>query len=84
MLYRPLQISVADVTVGVNNLYQPLHNCDNEGDMSGRRRFDYAGAVNAALFAAAILGLSDAAADAALDDWRQTQTQGVADRPDCR
>ena len=43
-----------------------------------------AGAVNAALFAAAILGLSDATAEAALDDWRQTQTQGVADRPDGR
>ena len=43
-----------------------------------------AGAVNAALFAAAILGLSDAAAEAALDDWRQTQTLGVADRPDRR
>ena len=43
-----------------------------------------AGAVNAALFAAAILGLSDAATAAALDDWRQTQTQGVADRPDRR
>jgi 5-(carboxyamino)imidazole ribonucleotide mutase len=41
-----------------------------------------AGAVNAALFAAAILGLSDAAAEAALDDWRQAQTQEVADRPD--
>ena len=43
-----------------------------------------AGAVNAALFAAAILGLSDAAAEAALRDWRQTQTQGVADCPDRR
>src|SRR5271165_693641 len=43
-----------------------------------------AGAVNAALFAAAIFALSDAAAEAALDDWRQTQTQGVADRPDRR
>jgi 5-(carboxyamino)imidazole ribonucleotide mutase len=43
-----------------------------------------AGAVNAALFAAAILGLSDPTAEAALDDWRQTQTQGVADRPDGR
>ena len=43
-----------------------------------------AGAVNAALFAAAILGLSDAAAEAALDDWRLTQTLGVADRPDRR
>src|SRR5207247_10249048 len=43
-----------------------------------------AGAVNAALFAAAILGLSDAAAGQALDDWRRTQTQGVAERPDRR
>jgi 5-(carboxyamino)imidazole ribonucleotide mutase len=43
-----------------------------------------AGAVNAALFATAILGLSDAAAEAALVDWRQTQTQGVADCPDRR
>ena len=43
-----------------------------------------AGAVNAALFAAAILGLSDAVAEQALDSWRQTQTQGVADRPERR
>jgi 5-(carboxyamino)imidazole ribonucleotide mutase len=43
-----------------------------------------AGAVNAALFAAAILGLSDGAAEQALDRWRQAQTQGVADRPDPR
>jgi 5-(carboxyamino)imidazole ribonucleotide mutase len=43
-----------------------------------------AGAVNAALFAAAILGLSDAAAEAALDDWRRTQTQSVAEHPDRR
>jgi 5-(carboxyamino)imidazole ribonucleotide mutase len=42
------------------------------------------GAVNAALFAAAILGLSDAAAEQALDSWRQAQTQGVAERPDPR
>jgi 5-(carboxyamino)imidazole ribonucleotide mutase len=43
-----------------------------------------AGAVNAALFAAAILGLSDVAAEQALDRWRQAQTQGVADRPEQR
>jgi 5-(carboxyamino)imidazole ribonucleotide mutase len=43
-----------------------------------------AGAVNAALFAAAILGLSDAVAEQALDSWRQAQTQGVADRPERR
>lgn len=40
-----------------------------------------AGAVNAALFAAAILGLSDAAAAARLDGWRQTQTEQVAEQP---
>ena len=40
-----------------------------------------AGAVNAALFAAAILGLNDAAAGHALDSWRQRQTEGVAERP---
>ncbi len=41
-----------------------------------------AGAVNAALFAAAILGLSDAAAARGLDSWRQAQTERVAERPD--
>ena len=39
------------------------------------------GAVNAALFAAAILGLSEAAAKQALDGWREAQTQAVAERP---
>ena len=43
-----------------------------------------AGAVNAALFAAAILALSDPVAAAALDDWRFKQTEGVAERPDRR
>jgi 5-(carboxyamino)imidazole ribonucleotide mutase len=40
-----------------------------------------AGAINAALFAAAILGLTEDAAAQALDGWRQAQTQGIADRP---
>jgi 5-(carboxyamino)imidazole ribonucleotide mutase len=40
-----------------------------------------AGAVNAALFAAAMLALGDDAVALALDGWRQGQTQGVADRP---
>ena len=40
-----------------------------------------AGAVNAALYAAAILALSVAEAAAALDRWRQTQTDAVAERP---
>src|ERR1700738_1948284 len=43
-----------------------------------------AGAVNAALFPAAILGLSDVVAEQALDRWRQAQTQGVADHPERR
>ena len=41
-----------------------------------------AGAVNAALFAAAILGLSDHAAARSLDGWRHTQTERVVERPD--
>jgi 5-(carboxyamino)imidazole ribonucleotide mutase len=40
-----------------------------------------AGAVNAALFAAAMLALGDEAVSQALDGWRQAQTQGVAERP---
>ncbi len=40
-----------------------------------------AGAVNAALFAAAMLALGDGAIAQALDGWRQAQTQGVAERP---
>jgi 5-(carboxyamino)imidazole ribonucleotide mutase len=43
-----------------------------------------AGAANAALFAAAILGIADSAAAAALDDWRREQTGAVAERPDSR
>src|SRR6202022_1206693 len=40
-----------------------------------------AGAVNAALFAAAMLALGDDAVAQALGGWRQAQTEGVADRP---
>lgn len=40
-----------------------------------------AGAVNAALFAAAILGLSDAGAETALAGWRTAQTERIAERP---
>ncbi|HMD66567.1 MAG TPA: 5-(carboxyamino)imidazole ribonucleotide mutase [Stellaceae bacterium] len=40
-----------------------------------------AGAVNAALFAAAMLALGDDAVAQALDGWRRAQTEGVADRP---
>src|SRR5437764_6069167 len=41
-----------------------------------------AGAVNAALFAAAILALGDPAIAAALDNWRRSQTDAVADSPE--
>ncbi len=39
------------------------------------------GATNAALFAAAILGLADPAVAAALASWRRAQTSSVAERP---
>jgi 5-(carboxyamino)imidazole ribonucleotide mutase len=41
-----------------------------------------AGAVNAALLAAAILALSDKAVAAALDRWRSEQSDAVGERPD--
>jgi 5-(carboxyamino)imidazole ribonucleotide mutase len=40
-----------------------------------------AGAVNAALMAAAVLALSDEALAGRLDDWRASQTDAVAERP---
>ena len=40
-----------------------------------------AGAVNAALLAAAVLALSDKALAERLDAWRAAQTDGVAERP---
>lgn len=40
-----------------------------------------AGAVNAALLAAAVLALSDPALAERLDDWRARQTAGIAERP---
>lgn len=40
------------------------------------------GAINAALLAAAVLGLTDPAIAAALEAWRGRQTDGVAETPD--
>jgi 5-(carboxyamino)imidazole ribonucleotide mutase len=40
-----------------------------------------AGAVNAALLAAAVLALYDDALAARLDEWRTAQTESVAERP---
>jgi 5-(carboxyamino)imidazole ribonucleotide mutase len=42
-----------------------------------------AGATNAGLLAAAILATSDEALAGRLKDWRQAQTDAVADRPEC-
>jgi len=40
-----------------------------------------AGAVNAALFAAAMLGLADPATAAAVDEWRRAQAAAIPDQP---
>ncbi len=40
-----------------------------------------AGAINAALMAASVIALEDAAVADALDDWRAAQTDAVADAP---
>jgi 5-(carboxyamino)imidazole ribonucleotide mutase len=40
-----------------------------------------AGAINAALLAAAVIALSDQGVAAALDDWRARQTEQVAEHP---
>ena len=40
-----------------------------------------AGAINAALLAAAVIALSDAKVARALDDWRSRQSAGVAETP---
>ena len=41
-----------------------------------------AGAVNAALMAAAVLALGDEALAERLDAWRQRQSDAIAERPD--
>jgi 5-(carboxyamino)imidazole ribonucleotide mutase len=41
-----------------------------------------AGAVNAALLAASILALTDEALAGRLEQWRQRQTEGIAERPE--
>lgn len=48
----------------------------------GTLAIDRAGATNAALLAAAILGLSDPAVAQRLKDYRQARTQEVLDHPD--
>jgi len=48
----------------------------------GTLAIGHAGAINAALLAASILALSDAALAARLAAWRQRQTDAVAERPE--
>lgn len=43
-----------------------------------------AGAANAGLLAASILATTDGALSERLDAWRQNQTDGIAERPDCQ
>ncbi len=54
---------------------------DAGGRAGGDLRDRPAGAVNAALFAAAILGLADPAAAAAVDEWRRAQAAAIPERP---
>ena len=47
----------------------------------GTLAIGHAGAVNAALLAAAVLALHDSALAERLDAWRERQSEGVAERP---
>ena len=51
------------------------------GSPVGTLAIGRAGAVNAALLAAAVLALYDEALAARLDEWRTAQTESVAERP---
>jgi 5-(carboxyamino)imidazole ribonucleotide mutase len=48
----------------------------------GTLAIGHAGAINAALLAASILALSDAALATRLEAWRKRQTDAVAERPE--
>jgi 5-(carboxyamino)imidazole ribonucleotide mutase len=48
----------------------------------GTLAIGHAGAVNAALLAASVLALSDAALATRLEAWRKRQTEAVAERPE--
>ena len=47
----------------------------------GTLAIGHAGATNAALLAAAVLALGDPALAQRLDDWRQRQSDNIADTP---
>lgn len=64
---------------GVDSLYSIVQM--PAGIPVGTLAIGKAGAVNAALLAAAVLALTDHALAARLDAWRQRQTDAVAERP---
>lgn len=64
---------------GVDSLYSIVQM--PAGIPVGTLAIGKAGAVNAALLAAAVLALNDPALAARLDAWRQRQTDAVAERP---
>ncbi|HEX4764653.1 MAG TPA: 5-(carboxyamino)imidazole ribonucleotide mutase [Lichenihabitans sp.] len=64
---------------GVDSLYSIVQM--PAGVPVGTLAIGRAGAVNAALLAAAVLALGDAALAQRLDAWREAQTEGVAEQP---
>jgi 5-(carboxyamino)imidazole ribonucleotide mutase len=64
---------------GVDSLYSIVQM--PPGVPVGTLAIGKAGAINAALLAASVLALSDAALASRLEGWRKQQTDAVADRP---
>jgi 5-(carboxyamino)imidazole ribonucleotide mutase len=64
---------------GVDSLYSIVQM--PPGIPVGTLAIGRAGAINAALLAASVLALNDAALATRLEDWRKTQTDAVADTP---
>ena len=64
---------------GWNSPYSIVHAA---GIPVGTLAIGKAGAINAALLAASVLALQDAALATRLADWRKRQTEAVAERPE--
>jgi 5-(carboxyamino)imidazole ribonucleotide mutase len=67
---------------GVDSLYSIVQM--PPGIPVGTLAIGKSGAINAALLAASVLALSDAALGERLDAWRKRQTEAVAERPEGR
>ena len=65
---------------GVDSLYSIVQM--HAGIPVGTLAIGKAGAINAALLAAAVLALSDPALSDSLAAWRKAQTEAVAERPE--